>query len=78
MLKEYLYVLKSAFYNLFCAQNDTASHCQLARQISACNRVQVIPYNATSPKSSVDVTGACTSVLQANSGRYDLTRANFS
>ena len=49
-----------------------AAHCTIW---SRCNRVAVIPNNAAFPKSSVEVTSACTSVLHALSGRDDLKRA---
>ena len=39
---------------------------------SRCSRVAVIPNHAAFPKSSVEVTTACTSVLHALSGRDDL------
>ena len=44
---------------------------------SRCNSVPVIPNNAAFPKSSVDVTSACTSVLHAKGGRDDRIRAIF-
>ena len=43
-----------------------AARCTIS---SRCSRVPVIPNNVTFPKSSVDVTSACTSVLHAKSGR---------
>ena len=42
---------------------------------SRSSRVPVIPNNAAFPKSSVEVTSECTSVLHAKSGRDDLIRA---
>ena len=42
---------------------------------SRCNSVPVIPNNAAFPESSVEVTSACTSVLQGKSGRDDLIRS---
>ena len=49
-----------------------AARCTIS---SRCSRVAVIPNNAAFPKSSVEVTSACTSVLHALSGRDDLIRA---
>ena len=51
-----------------------AARCTIS---SRCNSVPVIPNNAAFPKSSVDVTSACTSVLHAKSGRDDRMRAIF-
>ena len=41
---------------------------------SLCSNVQVIPYRAALPKSSLDVTSAYTSVLRALTGRDDRIR----
>ena len=41
---------------------------------SLCSNVPVIPYRAALPKSSLDVTSACTSVLRALTGRDDRIR----
>ena len=41
---------------------------------SLCSNVLVIPYRAALPKSSLDVTSACTSVLRALTGRDDRIR----
>ena len=51
-----------------------AARCTIS---SRCSRVPVIPNNAAFPKSSVDVTSACTSVLHAKSGIDDRIRAIF-
>ena len=51
-----------------------AARCTIS---SRCSSVPVIPNNAAFPKSSVDVTSACTSVLHAKSGRDDRMRAIF-
>ena len=51
-----------------------AARCTIS---SRCNSVPVMPNNAAFPKSSVEVTSACTSVLHAKSGRDDLIRAMF-
>ena len=41
---------------------------------SLCSNVPVMPYRAALPKSSLDVTSACTSVLRALTGRDDRIR----
>ena len=51
-----------------------AARCTIS---SRCNRVPVIPNNAAFPKSNVEVTSACTSVLHAKSGRDYLVRVMF-
>ena len=51
-----------------------AARCTIS---SRCSRVPVIPNNAAFPKSSVDVTSACTSVLHAKRGKDDRICAIF-